>query len=96
MNKSDLKMMLNASAQFGDDDIKAWDDVTKSYIGDSLNYDWYKTHYVPYREYVHVPIREDHYQKAHRIVKMLFERKLLMSNRVRDVLELVETIAQEL
>jgi hypothetical protein len=70
-------------------------------LGMTLDYDWYKRYWEPWTEYhphyhYDYVIKEDKFEKAFKICKMLFEEKMLASGKLVDFMKLVEKIASYL
>lgn len=78
---------------------------TPNYTG-IPSWDWYQDHWIPAteRRYItiispaeyrsHIISSEDTYKKSFAVAKLLLEKNMLKSNKLRDFIELVEMIAK--
>jgi len=74
---------------------------TENALGMTIDYPWYKDNYIPWVErypsyHYETIIKEDRFEKAFKICKMLFEEKMLASGKLVDFMKLVEKIASYL
>lgn len=86
--------------EYGDKEVfLSKNEVKLSGVNDlTIGYDFYQGWYPSYPSYPNVTYikSEDDYSKAFRVAKMLLKKNYLVSNRLKDFIDLVESVAKEL